>query len=439
MTFPKNLLTRVLLVRLTVLTFLLALIAGSPAAFARQAQQNSGSARIQVLSVTGSTKYQSDQIVPVTGLHVGQVVTRQDIQNGANALAELGPFSNVRFDFFTGVLGVQVKYQVTDAPTVPAFFDDFPWFTDAQLIAFIKTSVPLFDGTTPKSGKILDQISNALQEDLQTRTITANVSHELATLPWNDRQVMVFKAAGYSMPVIQSLQFNDALANSSREIADRIGDLVGKPYSRMAVATFEFEQVRPVYLNHACLKVAFADPVAEMSGNKVVVRAPIAPGPQFTWNGLTWEGNQALPGMQLNTIVNLVPGTSANGMQIQGAWEKVRAAFEDLGYLDVTVDAVPHFNDATKQVSYDVKITQGPQYHMGKLVLSGVSMEGERRLREAWKIPPGAIFDDSTYQEFLNTGVKQAFAGLPFHYQTIQRYLDKHPDQGQINVMLNFE
>src|SRR6185437_4934414 len=204
-----------------------------------------------------------DQIVPVTGLHVGQVVTRQDIQNGANALAELGPFSNVRFDFFTGVLGVQVKYQVTDAPTVPAFFDDFPWFTDAQLIAFIKTSVPLFDGTTPKSGKILDQISNALQEDLQTRTITANVSHELATLPWNDRQVMVFKAAGYSMPVIQSLQFNDALANSSREIADRIGDLVGKPYSRMAVATFEFEQVRPVYLNHACLKVAFADPVAE--------------------------------------------------------------------------------------------------------------------------------------------------------------------------------
>lgn len=439
MTFPEMFLTRVFLVRLTLLTFLLALIAGSPAAFAQQTQQSAGSARIQVVSVTGSTKYQSDQIVPVTGLHVGQVVTRQDIQSGANALAELGLFSNVRFDFFTGMLGVQVKYQVTDAPAVPVFFDDFPWFTDAQLIAFIKTSVPLFDGTTPKSGKILDQVSNALQEDLQTRTITANVSHELTTLPWNDRQVMVFKAGGYAMPVIQSLQFNDALANSSREIADRIGDLVGKPYSRMAVATFEFEQVRPVYLDHACLKVTFADPVAEMSGNKVVVRAPITPGPQFTWNGLTWEGNQAVPGMQLNTIVNLVPGTSANGMQIQGAWEKVRAAFEDLGYLDVTVDAVPHFDDATKHVSYDVKITQGPQYHMGKLVLSGVSMEGERRLREAWKIPSGAVFDDSTYQEFLDTGVKQAFAGLPFHYQTIQRFLDKHPDQGQINVMLNFE
>jgi len=439
MTYVRFTPPRVSFARFAILIFLFALAGGWPAALGQQPQQNSGSARIQTLSVTGSTKYQSDQIVPVTGLHVGQVVTRQDIQNGANALSELGLFSNVRYDFFTGMLGVQIKYEVADAPTVPAFFDDFPWFTDAQLIAFIKSSVPLFDGTAPKGGKILDQISNALEEDLQSRTITADVSHELTALPWNEQEVMAFRAGGYTMPAVQNIQFGDSLASSDRAIADRIGDLVGKPYSRMAIATFEFEQVRPVYLDHAFLEVKFGDPVGQVSGNKVTIRAPITPGPAFTWNGLTWEGNRAIPGMQLNTLVNLVPGTSANGMQIQGAWEKVRAAFEKLGYLDVTVDAVPHFDDATRQVSYDVQITEGPQYHMGKLVLSGVSMEGERRLREAWKIQPGAVFDDSAYQEFLDTGIKHAFAGLPFHYQTIQRYLDKHPDQGEINVMLNFE
>ncbi len=425
--------------RCPVFVLLLGLAAASPRAFGHQAQQNSGSAAIQTVTVTGSTKYQSDQIVPITGLHVGQVVTRQDIQGGANALAAIGLFSNVRYNFFTGVLGVQIKYEVTDAPRVPAFFDNFPWFTDAQLTAFIKSAVPLFDGTTPKRGKILDEISTALQDDLQARTVTADVSHQLMTLPWNDQEVMVFRAGGYSMPPIGSIQFSDALASSDRAIADRLGDLVGKPYSRMAVATFEFEQVRPVYLAHAFLKVKFGDPVAEVSGDKVTVRAPIAPGPAFTWNGLTWEGNQAITGIQLNTLVNLVPGASANGMEIAGAWEKVKSAFEDLGYLDVKVDAIPQFNDAAKQVSYDVKITQGPQYHMGKLVLSGLSMEGERRLREAWKIPAGAVFDDGIYQEFLASGIKHAFAGLPFHYQTIQRYLDKHPQQGEINVMLNFE
>lgn len=415
------------------------LLAGSSCVFASQQQQTPGSGPIQTITVTGSTKYHSDQIVPITGLHVGQVITRQDIQNGANALADLGLFSNVKYNFFTGALGVQVTYEVADAPAVPVFFDNFPWFTDDGLNAYIKTSVPLFDGATPKGGKFLDQISTALEQELQTRTITANVSHELTTLPWNDQQVMLFRADGENLPAIQSVQFNDALANANRAIADRIGDLVGKPYSRMAVATFEFEQVRPVYLEHALLEVKFGDPVPQVSGNKVVVQAPIVPGPQFTWNGLTWEGNPAIGGTQLDSLVNVVPGAAANGMEIQGAWEKVKSAFENLGYLDVTVDAVPHFDDAAKQVSYDVKITQGPQYHMGKLVLSGLSVEGERRLREAWKIAPGAVFNDGAYQEFLDTGIKQAFAGLPFHYQNIQKFLDKHPDQGAIDVMLNFE
>jgi outer membrane protein assembly factor BamA len=424
---------------LFLLVVALGIAAVTPGVFGSQEQQKSGSAPIQLLSVTGSAKFHSEQIVPSTGLHVGQVVTREDIQDGANALAALGLFSSVRYNFFTATSGVQIHYEVTDAQTVPAFFDNFPWFTDTELAAFVKTSVPLFDGTAPKRGKILDEIAEALERGLQTRTITADVSHALITLPWNEEQVMMFRAEGGATPSVQSVQFTDALASSDRAIADRIGDLVGKPYSRVAVGTFEFEQVRPVYLAHAFLDVKFGDPTAQLNGNKVVVQAPIDPGPAFAWNGLTWEGNQAIPAAQLDALVNLVPGGSANGMQIEGAWEKVRTAFENLGYLDVDVDALPHFDQANRRVSYDVKITAGPQYRMGQLVLSGVSMEGERRLREAWKIAPGAVFNDSIYQEFLDSGIKQAFAGLPFHYQTIQKYLDKHPQQGTINVMLNFE
>lgn len=423
--------------RLPVPILALALFAASAAALGEQ--EKAGSAPIQSISVTGSAKYHSDQIAPATGLHVGQAVTREDIQGGANALANLGPFASVKYNFFTATSGVQIHYEVTDAPSVPAFFDNFPWFTDAQLIAYVKTSVPLFDGAAPARGKILDQIAGALEQDLQSRTITADVSHTLITLPWNEQQVMMFRAEGEALPEIQSVQFTDSLASGDRGIADRIGDLVGKAYSRMSVGTFEFEQVRPVYQAHAFLNVKFGDSAAELNGNKVVVRAPIDPGPAFAWNGINWEGNQAIPAKQLDALVPLVPGSPANGMLIEGAWEKVRAAYEKQGYLDVVVDATPRFNEATKQVSYDVKLTQGPQYHMGKLVLSGLSMEGEQRLREAWKIAPGAVFDDSTYQEFLESGIKRAFAGLPIHYQTIQKYLDKHPAQGEINVMLNFE
>ena len=414
------------------------LCAGAAVGVAGQEPQ-SVSGRLDSIKVSGSAKFTSDQLASATGLQVGQQVTREELQNGANTLADLGPFTNVRYRFFSGVSGVQVQYELADAPTVPVFFDDFPWFTDEQMIAYIKTSVPLFDGSAPEHGKILDDIANALSNELQARTITANVSHELLTLPWNEQQVMEFRAQVEPMPVIQSVAFSDPLASADRGILDRMGDLVGKPFSRSLIRTFEFEQVRPVYLAHALLAVKFGEPVVQVSGNNVIVQAPIDAGPAFTWNGVTWEGNHAISSADLNKLVNLVPGASANGMQIQGTWESVRSAFEKLGYLDVAIDPIPDFDEAGKRASYDVKISEGPQYHMGKLVLSGLSMEGERRLRSAWKIAPGAVFDDSAYQAFLDSGIREAFAGLPIHYQTIQKFLDKHPAQAEINVMLNFE
>jgi Surface antigen variable number repeat len=420
---------------------LLAIAAGLCATFAASQEQQpaSASGRLESVKVTGSAKFSSEQIAPATGLQVGQQVTREQLQGGANSLAYLGPFTNVRYRFFSGMNGVQVEYEVTDAPAVPVFFDDFPWFTDMQMIAYVKTSVPLFDGTAPQHGKILDDIAGALAREMQAQGITANVSHELLTLSWNQQQVMLFRAEGDALPTIERVEFSDALANRDPAIRDRIGDLVGKPYSRTAIRSFEFEQVRPVYLAHAFLNLKFGEPSAHLEGNKVVVSAPIVPGLAYKWNGATWQGDDAIPTTNLDKLVALVPGESANGVKLLATWEAARAAFEKIGYLDVKLDPVPHFDDASKNASYTVQVTEGPQYHMGKLVLSGLSMEGERRLRAAWKIAPGAVFDDSAYEGFLESGIKDAFAGLPIHYHTIQKFLDKHPDKGEINVMLNFE
>jgi outer membrane protein assembly factor BamA len=403
-----------------------------------QAQTTSASSRLESIAVNGSKKFRSEQIVPITGLKKGEEVTRDDIQRGANALAAFGLFSNVQYRFFGGVEGVQIEYEVTDARAVPVLFDNFPWLSDEQMIRAIQSRVPLFDGSAPDHGSILDQISTALTEQLQAQGVTVDVQHELVTLPWNEQRVMRFSAA-QGAPVIASVEFTDALATSDRAIADRVGDLVGKPFSRSAVEAFEFEQVRPIYFAHAFLQVTFGEPGARMEANKVVVRAPIDPGPAFLWNGVTWSGNQAIPSSELTKLVEVNLGGPADGMKIQGTWENVRSAYAKLGYLDVAIDPMPRLDETSKLASYQVKINEGPQYHMGNLVLTGLSIEGEKRIRSAWKIPAGAVFNDSIYEQFVETGIKQAFVGLPFHYDRIGRFLDKNPTAGKIDVMIDFQ
>ncbi len=76
---------------------------------------------------------------------------------------------------------------------------------------------------------------------------------------------------------------------------------------------------------------------------------------------------------------------------------------------------------------------------MGNLVLTGLSLDGEKRIRSAWKIAPGSVFDKNVFDQFVDTGIKQAFAGSPFRYEKIGRFLQQNPQEAKVDVMLDFQ
>ena len=407
-----------------------------------QAQGDSGSGKLASVKVTGSKKYASELIVPETGLSAGATITKADLQNGADHLAQLGLFSNVQYRFSTEDAGVRLEYQVIDAPTLPVWFDNFPWFTDEELSAALKKEIPFFDGTAPENGSILHEMTNALERLLAARGVNSSVSNAVITAPITDHRVQQFRVENAGVN-ISSLDFGDSLARDDRGIHQRLADVVGQPYSRTLVELFEFEQVRPVYLAHGFLRVRFPDPSPRINGAgtaaKVVVDAPVERGPAFAWNGVTWRGNSAVSTSVLNTDIMVKPGDPVDGMKLEAMWDAAREEYAKSGYLDMSLTAIPKFDDSAKRVSYDVVINEGPQYHMGKLVLTGLSIEGERRIRSAWGIAPGAVFNKDIYEEFAASGIKAAFIGLPFHYEKVGRFLQEDAAKGVVDVLIDFQ
>jgi outer membrane protein assembly factor BamA len=402
----------------------------------------SGNGKLESVRITGSVKYRSEQIAPVTGLTPGATITKYDLQNAADRLAALGIFATVQYRFATEDAGVRAEYQVTDAPVLQVWFDNFPWFTDDELNAALKRAVPLFDGTAPERGSLLHEMTNALVLLLGTRGINSSVSSSVVITPATNLRVQQFHVENAGVN-IAGIEFSDPLAEGERGIRQRLTDVVGQRYSRTLVELFEFEQVRPVYLSHAFLRVRFGAPSAKITGSagdaRVTVVAPIEPGPPFAWNGVTWSGNSVVSSPELNGLITLRPGDSADGMRIESMWNNVREDYAHRGYLDAIFDAKPEFDDSAKRVTYAVSITEGPQYHMGKLVLTGLSIEGERRIRAGWAIAAGAVFDESVYEQFAATGIKEAFNGLPFHYERVGRFLQKDPKAGTVDVLLDFQ
>jgi outer membrane protein assembly factor BamA len=409
------------------------------------AHAQSPSSPLASVQVTGSSRFKSEQVAGFTGLQAGASVTREDIQGGADRLAKLGPFASVQYRYSTLGAGIRIEYQVTDAPAIPAVFDNFPWLSDDELVAGIKASVPLFDGAVPPQGIILDQICTAIQKLLMAKGVHVSVSHALSVSGAGTRQVQLFSAEGDQLNVA-GIQFSDPIASGDRMIEDRVTDLLGKPFSRSAIEIFELEEVRPIYLSHGYLGVSFGPPSSRMAGdprsalpNKLIVQAPIDPGPVYSWGGVTWKGNYSLPAESLDDFVKLKTGDLADGMKIESAWEGVRDFYSRRGYLDAKVDAVPSFDETTKRVTYTVSVDEGPQYHMGQLILTGLSMDGERRIRAAWTIAAGAIFDKNVYEDFVDTGVKRAFVGSPFRYEKIGRFLQENPQSAKVDVLLDFQ
>jgi len=404
-----------------------------------------GTARLDSVLIAGSMRFTSEQIAAAIGLHPGVTVGREELQGAADKLAALGLFSNIQYRFATVAGGVKVTYEVSDVPGLPVIFDNFPWFSDEELSAAVKASGILFDGGAPMKGTVLDGISEALEKYLDAHNVHARVSHEVVAHPFDNQTVQQFSVENTNL-TIQKIEFSDPLAENDRVVQERLPDLVGKPYSRSRIELFEFEQVRPAYLTRAYLKVQFGPPVAHFAATptsplagQLMIAAPINPGAQYAWAGVEWKGNDSITVQDLNRFSALLPGDPADGNKIQSVWETARAAYAQLGFLDAGLNPVPQFDDQTKRVKYVVEVTEGPQYRMGKLVLTGLSVEGERRLKKAWNIAPGAVFDKGVYDDFVNTGIKAAFAGLPVHYDKIGRFLQLDPQNAKVDVLLDFQ
>lgn len=428
-------------------TFALAAFAPVPARAQQPAaaQQATGSGTLVAVTATGSQKFTGDQVLSFAGLKAGEVVTRDNFQLAANRLAATGLFASVHYRFSSQGQDISLEFQVADAPTVPVTFDNFPWFTDDQLAAALRQDLGLFDNTAPKEGGYVDRIGDEIDRLLTAQGVQGKVEHQLIERPGGDGMEQQFRLSGPAIKVV-SVTFADPLASQNPGIQQRLADLVGKPYSRYALEVFVIEQVRPVYWSQGFLKARFGPPKTSFATNagkpdtnQVQIDVPVVRGSRYVWMGAGWSGNTALSSTALDQLTNLGQGKPADGMAIQAAWERVRQEYGSQGYLDVAIDPQPVYDDAKGTVSYQVKIDEGSPYKMGKLVISGLSIEAEARVREAWLIEPGKTFDLDYFHAFLGDIAKKALAGLPVHYDHIGRYLQHNTQNHTVDVMLDFQ
>ena len=85
----------------------------------------------------------------------------------------------------------------------------------------------------------------------------------------------------------------------------------------------------------------------------------------------------------------------------------VRDAYNAHGYLDCSIVRHPSFNEAAHIVNYSLEIAAGSQYRLGSVKFDGAPDATAAKLKLAWKMASGDVFDESYLSNFAALAQKR--------------------------------
>jgi outer membrane protein insertion porin family len=383
-------------------------------------QQLGDSARkLIAVKVTGSKRFTHDEVVGATGLQMGATVGDDDFKRAARNLGDTGAFSDISYTYSYSSAGTKLELQLTDYERfVPAHFIDFVWFSDAELRRKVKEHISLFNGELPTLGRLPDQVSDVLQALLVEDAIPGHVNYTRATHETGPLISFDYTVSDVLIR-IHDMTFPGAGSNELPALESAAHRMSDRQYSGPRIQAFIERQLLPVFHARGYLKAAFAEPEPKVvkvaadesasdlpSLTNVDVTLPVAPGMQYKLSRLGWSGNREIPTDTLQTMVRAKLGEPANTVKIGEDLANVKTLYGSHGYITCQIKPEADFDDAAGTVAIRLDVKEEFAYHMGDLEYRGLDNGLTAKLRAAWKLRPGDVYDATYLSEYLREANK---------------------------------
>jgi outer membrane protein assembly factor BamA len=358
--------------------------------------------QLAAVQVAGAKRYSADDVTRLSGLVVGKPVTVADLQPAADRLTSSGLFKELRYRYVTAAKQMTVVFEFEEADwTVPVIFDNLIWFTDEELVAAVRRDVPSFDGTAPSNEGVPELIIGALQRLLDQRGIPGTAG----IVPQTDlktKELRYLFSVKEPAPRVCTVSVDGATPDRRRDLLDAMRSVVGTGYSRFYMTGMAGGTLLDIYHRYGHWKAAFAPliarAVAECAGASVVLQ--VSEGPIYQWAGAQWSGNAAIPAGQLDKLLAMREGDVADSSKINDGLRRIKKAYGRIGHLLAAADPAPRLDDAATRAVFEMTVNEGPQFRMGTVQFIGFPESVADSLQKAWKLAPGAVYDDAYPGDF---------------------------------------
>jgi outer membrane protein assembly factor BamA len=366
------------------------------------------------IKVTGTERYNDQEILAASGLVLGQNVGEGDFKEAVRRLGDTGMFTDVAYSFAFSDAGTKLEMQLTDTDSkmlVPVVFENFVWFSDAELLGELRKRVPLFKQVLPMTGTLPDRMSDALQTLLSEKQLPGHVDYLRQTKQEGGDLIGIGYRVSDVEIQIRNCEFPGASPQQAEALAAAARKVAGAPYERTSLAAIARLDFLPVYLKRGYLKAEFApseakvvpkpSPEASLADVAVDAILPVTPGKVYSTSAVTWQGNAAMKTDELQALLHLPVGEPANAVRLASDLESAGQLYRSHGYMAAQVASEATIDDAKGTVAYTLKVAEGDQYKMGELDVVGLDSQATARLVGAWTLREGDPYNADYAKKFL--------------------------------------
>lgn len=359
------------------------------------------------LRFQGAPQYTQQDLLAAAGVRPGVRLTATELKARARQLSDTGFFKEVKLS--TDSKGPLFTL-IPASPLYPMHLENVPLTPGSDLDAMLHQRFPLFRGMLPASGSTVDGICAMFEQMLAAKGVKATVKAPLIsglgaqkitavnfTVTSPEVHIGHIQLIGVSAAMEPKVSLaasgqtgnNYDTENSQHGLQHAFEDLYqNEGYAAVKV---EVTQVEPFVVTEKSIEVPF----------NVVIREGVI----YKLGTIELPSGMPVSRAEVDKTVSKYPPKSGRPLDLFIL--AVRDAYHAHGYLDATVEQHPSFNEATHVVNYSLEVTPGPQYKFASVSFEGAPEAMAAKLKAAWKMSSGDVFDESYLPTFTAQAQKK--------------------------------
>lgn len=387
----------------------------------------------------GAPQYTQQELIAAAGFKPGARLNSAAVKAHARQLVDTGMFKEVKFayDHRTWLFTLTPSSQL-----FPLHLDNVPLTPGRELDARLHQRFPLYQGLLPASGSMVEGICRTLEEMLAAKGARATVKADL-TSGLGPKKLTAINFT-VSSPAVHIGRIQ--LSGVSPPMQAKASQLA----SQQAGVTFDTENsaigLQRVFadLYHDQGYAAAQVDVVQLDALKASDQSIDVPFALTIREGGIYKlGKIELPADALVTRAEIEKKISkksaGSGRPLDLFVLAVCDAYTAHGYLDCSTVLHPSFDDAAHIVNYSLQIDPGAQYRLASVKFEGAPDAMAARLKLAWKMAPGDVFDQSYLANFAALAKKKD-KSLSKWMQTVITTYDFKPNPAahEVNCVFHF-